>query len=329
MYGVIDVSCNQTIGSIDFKAIKESNIQGVIVRAGYGNSDAQKDINFDYFIEQAKQAGHKTGVYWFCYARSADEAAREADACAEVLNGISLYYPVVYDIEGDTVRYMNDNGIEATSELISDIAIAFADRMAEHGYNTMLYANMSFVNEYFDSRLTQYPLWVAMYLDNPNHDEPFTMDGWNIMGWQYTSTNGNINGAPQHLDVSMFYDDNNSNNESEENNNMTREQAENCINTCFIEHLNRLADPEALEAYTNAIIDRDYRCDLADVDNALKDSDEYRIKHKREFIINCYRTLLGRDPESEDVIEARMGYALLRDIYTEIVNSEEYQNMRN
>ena len=110
---------------------------------------------------------------------------------------------------------------------------------------------------------------------------------------------------------------------------MTRQQARNCINTCFIEQLGRLADPEALEAYTNAIIDRDYDCDLSDVDNALKDSDEYRIKHKREFIINCYRTLLGRDPESEDVIEARMGYALLRDIYTEIVNSEEYQNMHN
>lgn len=117
-------------------------------------------------------------------------------------------------------------------------------------------------------------------------------------------------------------------NESEDNA-MTREQAENCINTCFIEQLGRLADPEALEAYTNAIIDRDYDCDLSDVDNALMDSDEYRIKHKREFIINCYRTLLGRDPESEDVIEARMGYALLRDIYTEIVNSEEYQNMHN
>lgn len=121
---------------------------------------------------------------------------------------------------------------------------------------------------------------------------------------------------------------NNNSNESEENN-MTRQQARNCINTCFIEQLGRLADPEALEAYTNAIIDRDYDCDLSDVDNALKDSDEYRIKHKREFIINCYRTLLGRDPESEDVIEARMGYALLRDIYTEIVNSEEYQNMHN
>lgn len=118
------------------------------------------------------------------------------------------------------------------------------------------------------------------------------------------------------------------NNESE-GNTMTRQQARNCINTCFIEQLGRLADPEALEAYTNAIIDRDYDCDLSDVDNALKNSDEYRIKHKREFIINCYRTLLGRDPESEDVIEARMGYALLRDIYTEIVNSEEYQNMHN
>lgn len=118
------------------------------------------------------------------------------------------------------------------------------------------------------------------------------------------------------------------NNESE-GNKMTREQAENCINTCFIEYLNRLADPEALEAYTNAIIDRDYGCDLSDVDNSLMNSDEYKEKHKREFIINCYRTLLNREPESEDVIKARMEYPMLRDIYTEIVNSEEYQNIHN
>ena len=49
-------------------------------------------------------------------------------------------------------------------------------------------------------------------------------------------------------------EDNNYN--DSEDNAMTREQAENCINTCFIEQLGRLADPEALEAYTNAIIDR-------------------------------------------------------------------------
>lgn len=322
MYGVIDVSCNQTIGSIDFEAIKESNIQGVIARAGYGNSAAQKDINFDYFIEQAKQAGHKTGVYWFCYARSADEAAREADAYAEVLNGISLDYPVVYDIEGDTVRYMNDNGIEATSELISDIALAFADRMAEHGYNTMLYANESFIYEYFDGRLTKYPLWVAMYPTNPNISEPFTMDGWNIMGWQYTSTNGNINGAPQHLDVSMFYDDNNSNNESEENNNMTREEAGICIETCYCQHFDRPADPEGKEAYINAIIDRDFDCDLSDVDNAMINSDEYYDNFTRK----AYRLYLNRDPENDEVVIARRHYPSLRMIMADILRSDEYKN---
>lgn len=322
MYGVIDVSCNQTIGSIDFEAIKESNIQGVIARAGYGNSAAQKDINFDYFIEQAKQAGHKTGVYWFCYARSAEEAVREADACAEVLNGMSLDYPVVYDIEGDTVRYMNDNGIEATSELISNIALAFADRMAEHGYNTMLYANMSFINEYFDSRLTQYPLWVAMYLDNPNLDEPFTMDGWNIMGWQYTSTNGNINGAPQHLDVSMFYDDNNSNNESEETN-MTREEAGICIETCYCQHFDRPADPEGKEAYINAIIDRDFDCDLSDVDNAMINSDEYYDNFTRK----AYRLYLNREPENDEVVIARRHYPSLRMIMADILRSDEYKSL--
>ena len=323
MYKVIDLSVNQRIGSVNFEAIKESNVKGVIVRAGYGNSATQKDTNFECFIEQAKQAGHKTGVYWFCYARSIDEAIMEADALFEVLDGMKLDYPVVYDIEGDTVRYMNENGIEATKELISNIAIAFADRMAEHGYRTMLYANKSFVYEYFDNRLTKYPLWIAMYPNNPNLDEPFTMEGWNIIGWQYTSINGNINGAPQNLDVSMFYDDNNNNSENEsEDKTMTYEEAAICIETCYCQHFGRPADPEGKEAYINAIIDRSFDCDLSDVDVAMMNSDEYRDNFTRK----AYQLYLGRDPENEEVVKARRHYPNLRMIMADILRSEEYKN---
>lgn len=324
MYKVIDLSLNQKLGSVNFEAIKESNVKGVIVRAGYGNSATQKDANFDYFIEQAKLAGHKIGVYWFCYAREVDEAIMEADALSEVLGGMKLDYPVVYDIEGDTVRYMNENGIEATKELISNIAIAFADRMAEHGYRTMLYANKSFVYEYFDNRLTQYPLWVAMYPDNPNINEQFTMDNWNVIGWQYTSTNAGINGAPSHLDVSVFYDDNSDYNESEETN-MTYEEAEILIETCYCQHLGRKADPSGKEAYINAIIDRDFNCDLSDVDKSMIESDEY----SDNFVRKAYRLYLGREPENEEVVIARRHYPNLRTIMADIFNSQEYKNLNN
>ncbi len=321
MYGVIDVSVNQAKNSINFELIKNSNIRGVIIRAGYGNTATQKDSNFEYFIEQAKQAGHKTGAYWFCYARSEAEAIIEAEAFCKVLAGRQLDYPVIYDIEGDTVRYMQENGITPTKELISNIAIAFCNRMEEYGYSTMLYSNKSFVEYYFDERLTKYPLWLAMYPDNPNIQEQYKLDGWNVYGWQYTSINNGVVGVPKNIDISVFYDDI----KESRSGKMTKEQAKLYVQTCFTEYLGRPADKEALEAYSNAIIDRNENDDLSDVDRSIQASDEY----KRNFIIKAYNVHLGRNPESEEVIQARMGYKQFRDILEDIFSSEEYRNLQN
>lgn len=316
MYKVIDVSSYQKKDSIDFDMIKNSDVHGVIARAGYGNTIAQKDTNFDYFISKAKQAGHKVGAYWFCYARNENEAVQEAKTFYEILKGKDIDYPVVYDIEGDTVRYMKDNGITPTRELISNIAVAFCDTMQNYGYNTMLYSNQNFVENYFDNRLTKYPLWIAMYPDNPNIQEQYTLDGWNIYGWQYTSTNSKIVGAPEHIDVSMFYDD-----KENRSGKMTEAQAKLYVQTCFTEYLGRPADKEALEAYSNAIINRSENDDLTDIDKAIQSSEEY----KRNFIIKAYNVHLGRNPESEEVIQARMGYTRFRDILQDIFSSEEYK----
>lgn len=116
---------------------------------------------------------------------------------------------------------------------------------------------------------------------------------------------------------------NEDNNNESEGTGMTKEQAELYVQTCFTEYLGREADPGALEAYSNAILDRDENDDLSDVDKALQSSDEY----KRNFIIKCYQVHLGRNPESEEVIQAKMGYPRHRDIVNDIMQSEEYQNI--
>lgn len=116
---------------------------------------------------------------------------------------------------------------------------------------------------------------------------------------------------------------NEDNNNESEGTGMTKEQAELYVQTCFTEYLGREADPGALEAYSNAILDRDENDDLSDVDKALQSSDEY----KRNFIIKCYQVHLGRNPESEEVIQVKMGYPRLRDIVNDIMQSEEYQNI--
>ena len=105
---------------------------------------------------------------------------------------------------------------------------------------------------------------------------------------------------------------------------MTREQAKLYVQTCFTEYLGRPADKEALEAYSNAILNRNENDDLSDIDRAIQASDEY----KRNFIIKAYNVHLGRNPESEEAIQAKMTYPRLRDIMADILESEEYKNLQ-
>lgn len=205
MYKVIDISENQPDGCIDFEKIKKSGVRGVICRAGYGQYSEQKDKCFDVHMRNAASAGHALGAYWFCYARNAEEAIEEANVCHEIIKDYDLNYPIFYDVEGDTVRYMSDNGVTASADLISGIIEAFADRMSELGHSAGVYSNLNFVKNYFDDRVKKYPLWVACYPENSALDDKFEVDGFNTVMWQYTSTQGNIEGAPAHLDVNICY----------------------------------------------------------------------------------------------------------------------------
>lgn len=120
-------------------------------------------------------------------------------------------------------------------------------------------------------------------------------------------------------------DSNDSDNNESEENNMTREEAGICIETCYCQHFDRPADPEGKEAYINAIIDRDFDCDLSDVDNAMINSDEYYDNFTRK----AYKLYLNREPENDEVVIARRYYPSLRMIMADILRSDEYQNMHN
>ena len=108
MYKVIDVSSYQKKDSIDFDMIKNSDVHGVIARAGYGNTIAQKDTNFDYFISKAKQAGHKVGAYWFCYARNENEAVQLAKKAVEKYLDAESTYRCIF-VPGKIINYVKNS----------------------------------------------------------------------------------------------------------------------------------------------------------------------------------------------------------------------------
>ena len=67
-------------GDIDWKKLKESGIEFVMIREGYGASDPrQVDKRFHKNIKAAQENGIPCGVYHYSYATRVDEAIKEAE----------------------------------------------------------------------------------------------------------------------------------------------------------------------------------------------------------------------------------------------------------
>ena len=95
----IDVSKHQ--GMIDWSKVKTDF---AILRAGFGRYTSQKDPQFERNYAGAKAAGIPVGVYWYSYAKSAEEAREEAKACLQVLQGKQFEFPIYFDIEDGKLK---------------------------------------------------------------------------------------------------------------------------------------------------------------------------------------------------------------------------------
>ena len=195
----LDVSEFQS--SLDWPRLKQQGVQFVIVRAGFGSSLSQKDKMFQSHIEGALASGLQVGAYWFGYAYTVDGARKEADISAQVLKPYrdKITLPVFYDWEYDSMRYAQSMGTVPNKTLITDMTIAFMERMMEHGYKSGYYTNLDYLkNKYDYAKLKGYDLWMAYYDD----DRP----PYACAIQQYTST-GRFNGYGGEVDLNRLYKD--------------------------------------------------------------------------------------------------------------------------
>ncbi len=134
----IDVSSYQ--GDIDFKKVKESGMDFVIIKAGEWNS-TREDFErycqaFEKYYTDAKAAGLYVGAYWFCDGMTLEEIESEADTCLSVIEGKQFEFPVYMDLERD---YQLNLG----KEFCSDAVRTFCDKLEKAGYFTGLYTAAS------------------------------------------------------------------------------------------------------------------------------------------------------------------------------------------
>lgn len=198
----IDVSSHQ--GTIDWGKVANNGIDFAIIRSGYGKYVFQEDKNFRSNYSGARNAGIKVGTYWVSYAMSTEEAYEEAEICYSVIKGYSFDYPVYYDMEVSS----QSNGL--SKQQITNIGLAFCQRLASHGYKVGIYANKNWFTNFIDKDQVinkGYEIWLAQYPSGDYAVNPELYDKSQVCGvWQYSSKGG-VGGISGYVDVNVSYVD--------------------------------------------------------------------------------------------------------------------------
>lgn len=179
MKKVVDISTFDK--TVDFKKVKDAGYVGVIIRAGYGQTNV--DDYFHEHIQMANKAGIPVGIYWFSYAYSTGMAKREAAKCLELIKRYKIQMPIFWDFEYDSDRYAKAQGHPVSNPMLNSMAVAFCSEIGKAGYMPGIYFNKDYRDNRFDKNmLRQYVQWFAYY--NKTIDE----GSKDVDLWQYTST---------------------------------------------------------------------------------------------------------------------------------------------
>lgn len=145
---------------ISFPALKQAGIKFAIIRAGFST---KKDVTMDRFVADCKKYGIAYGFYWYSYAMSVKQVQAEAEKCVEVIKGLSPTYPVFFDME----EKRQIDGLNTDTR--TKMAIAFCERIRKAGFKPGIYANPSFMENYYDKQqfIGKYDIWLAHWTNSP------------------------------------------------------------------------------------------------------------------------------------------------------------------
>lgn len=194
----VDVSSYS--GEIDWKKVKDSGIDFVMVRLGGRTYGAEGTLYTDEkaleFIKGAQAEGIKAGGYFFSQAVTKNEAIEEADYIKQILGDQKLDFPVAYDweiIKDDEARTDNVSPAQATEN-----ARAFCDTAASYGYTPMIYSTARELYFKYDlTKLSDIDIWYCEYANSPAFYYEFSM-------WQYSET-GKVDGISGNVDLNICF----------------------------------------------------------------------------------------------------------------------------
>lgn len=190
----IDVSSHQ--GEIDWELVAQDGVEFAMVRLGYRGYESGT-LHIDEYAHRnltgARAAGLRIGAYFFSQALTPEEAKEEAQLALQVLDGMTLDFPLVYDWE-----YVSPQA--RTGNMDGDTLLACVDAFCGSlgDYTPMVYFNQELSRTLLDlEKVSGYPFWLAQYSETLEFPHKVQL-------WQYTDQ-GIIDGIDGYVDRNRYF----------------------------------------------------------------------------------------------------------------------------
>lgn len=125
-----------------FQDAADAGCKFVYVRASYGNG--HEDECFKDSVEKAHAHGLLVGAYHYDYGLIPDDAARQAQKCADIIDraGVLLELPVFYDME-DADKWKLNHGFDFHRANVTAMCQAWLNSI---GLNSGIYASLDWLD---------------------------------------------------------------------------------------------------------------------------------------------------------------------------------------
>lgn len=191
----IDISKWQ--GVVDFKKVKASGIEFVILREGSGQTI---DSRFLEYAKGCAEAGIPVlAIYHFAYSLSKEDAIEEAKICVKNAHAAWLTdVPIFYDFEYDTVdKARTKYGVVLDKNDCIAHTIAFCSTIEDLGHESGFYCNKDFYKNWYDLQtIGNYNVWLADYSGDADY----------ACSIQQYSSKGAVPGINGFVDLNYLFD---------------------------------------------------------------------------------------------------------------------------
>ena len=189
----IDVSKWQ--GNIDFAKIKDAGVEFIIIKVGSTDKETGNNVmdkNFEYNISEANKYGIKTGLYFYSYASTSDQAKRDAEWVIEQAKKYNVFLPIAFDWE----EWSHFNDYHLSFFGLNNMADEFIKIVESAGYDAILYSSKSYLEHIWD--YLDNDVWLAHYTSVTDYAGKYKL-------WQICS-DGVVDGIDTYVDIDILYE---------------------------------------------------------------------------------------------------------------------------